>query len=458
MNSRTKIKGNIAVPHPPGPKTVNALSNLRSFQRNPLNFLLGLDAQFGGVVRFSTGLLPVYLVSDPNAVKHVLQDNYQNYNKNTFTYSMARRILGENLLTSDGSDWLQRRRLLQPLFHRKYLSRFVQSMVTIIEETVEQWREAKDPLNLIDEMMRITLRIAGKTLFSLDLDAESTAIRSALNTTTDEVFNQFRSPLAILWTLFNFPTPNSRRFQQAQMRLNDLLYYMIRERRATQERPYDVLSLLLDAVDTSGDQQFTDDTIRNEIGAMLTAGHETTAISLTWIWILLSTRLDVEQRIQAESDGYSIELEDFEPSTRLPYTNAVFAEALRLYPPVWGFSRRAMTDDVINGYHIPAGARIMLSPWVTHHSERYWPDPNLFVPTRFLDTSESNIKSMAYFPFGMGPRMCIGNRFAQMEVLLILTFILRRYHLEIIDKHPIELSTQGTLRPLPPLRFRLVDR
>ncbi|MBI1295590.1 cytochrome P450 [bacterium] len=443
---------------PPGPRLVSAFGNLRSFQERPLKFLLDLDVKYGGVVRFPTGFLPVYLVADPNAVKHILLDNYQNYSKNTFTYGMARRILGNNLLTSDGTEWLKRRRMLQPLFHRQNLSRLVIDMAEITNEMLEQWQAAQYPLDLIGEMMRITLRIAGKTLFDTELDAESAAVRDALNTTTDEVFNQFRSPMAALWTMLDFPTPWNRRFGQAQRRLDELLFRIIRERRSSPTGSFDMLSMLVDAVDQGDEQGFDDVMIRNEIGTMLTAGHETTALALTWTWLLLSANPDVEQRLQAEIDGQSAQPTGIDLVKQLPYTAAVLAEVLRLYPPVWGFSRRAIKDDTINGYHIPSGARVMLSPWVTQHSPRYWSEPERFDPLRFFEGTEADGKSTAYFPFGMGPRVCIGNRFATMEALLILFLTLRRYRVEITSEYPIEVSTQGTLRPQHPVRFQLVVR
>ena len=346
---------------------------MRAFQHRPLEFLGEMDARYGGVVRFHTGLLPVYLVSEPGAVKHILQDKYRNYSKNTFTYNMARSLIGDGLLTSDGDQWLRRRRLLQPLFHQRYIAAFAQTMREVIQEMLERWAAATEPLDLTQEMMRLTLRIAGKTLFSVDLDREAEEIRQAFNTSSAETLNQFRSPWAVIWTLLGFPSPSSQRFRSAQQWLDELLFGLIAERRGQVERPYDVLSLLLESVDEESGQGLSDEELRGEIGTLLFAGHETTALALTWTWILLAQHPQVEEEVGREAQVWAADASDtLQSMAALPYTTALFQEVLRLYPPAWGFSRRAVEDDVINGFHIPAGARVMLSPYVTQRSARYW--------------------------------------------------------------------------------------
>lgn len=434
--------------NPPGPSPLTGLRNMRDFQQRPLAFLSELDARYGGVVRFPTALLPVYLVTDPAAVKHVLQDNYRNYSKDTFTYKMISALVGESLLTSDGSEWLRRRRMLQPVFHHRYIVSFVDTMTEVIQEMLARWANQSDPLDLVEEMMRLSLRIASKTLFSVDLDDEAQEIRDALNTSADEALSQFRSPLAAAWTLLGFPPPGSQRFQVAQKRLDDLLYRLIHERRQQTEKPYDVLSLLLEAVDEETGESMTDEEIRNEIGTLLTAGHETTALGLTWTWILLAQHSDIETRLRREVRevvaGERVRLEEL---ASLPYTDAIFQEALRLYPPVWGFSRRAVEDDVINRYPIPAGARIMLSPYVTQHSSHYWTDSERFDPTRFLPERREEQAQFAHFPFGGGPRQCIGKSFALMEAHLVIASLVSRYRWKLVDTEPIRPVAQGTLRP-----------
>jgi len=421
---------------------------MRDFQQRPLAFLSELDARYGGVVRFPTALLPVYLVSDPAAVKHVLQDNYRNYSKDTFTYKMISALVGESLLTSDDSEWLRRRRMLQPVFHHRYIASFADTMTEVIQEMLARWSSQSEPLDLVKEIMRLTLRIASKTLFSVDLDNEAQEIRDALNTSADEVLSQFRSPLAAIWTLLGFPPPSSNRFHLAQKRLDTLLYGLIDERRRQAERPYDVLSLLLETVDEETDEGMTDQEIRNEIGTLLTAGHETTALGLVWTWMLLAQHPEAEARLRQEvREQVAGETVGLEELASLPYTDAVFQEALRLYPPVWGFSRRAVEDDVINDYHIPAGARIMLSPYATQHSAHYWTDSERFDPARFLPERIEEQTKFAHFPFGGGPRQCIGKSFALMEAHLVIATLARRYRWKLVDTEPIPPVAQGTLRP-----------
>ncbi len=421
---------------------------MRDLQQRPLALLSELDARYGGVVRFPTALLPVYLVSDPAAVKHVLQDNYRNYSKDTFTYKMISALVGESLLTSDGSEWLRRRRMLQPVFHHRYIASFADTMTEVIQEMLARWSSQSEPLDLVEEMMRLTLRIASKTLFSVDLDNEAQDIRDALNTSADEALSQFRSPLAAVWTLLGFPPPSSNRFHLAQKRLDTLLYGLIDERRRQTERPYDVLSLLLETVDEETGEGMTDQEIRHEIGTLLTAGHETIALGLTWTWILLAQHPEIEARLcQEVSEQVAGERVTLEDLARLPYTEAIFQEALRLYPPVWGFSRRAVEDDVINDYHIPAGARIMLSPYATQHSAHYWTDSERFDPARFLPERIEEQAQFAHFPFGGGPRQCIGKSFALMEAHLAIASLARRYRWKLVDTEPIPPVAQGTLRP-----------
>lgn len=421
---------------------------MRAFQHRPLEFLGEMDARYGGVVRFYTGLLPVYLVSEPGAVKHILQDNYRNYSKNTFTYNMARSLIGDGLLTSDGEQWLRRRRLLQPLFHQRYIAAFVQTMREVIQEMLKRWAAETEPLDLTQEMMRLTLRIAGKTLFSVDLDSEAEEIRQAFNTSSAETLNQFRSPWAVIWTLLGFPSPSSQRFQAAQRWLDDMLFGLIAQRRGQVEKPYDVLSLLLESVDEESGQGLSDQELRGEIGTLLFAGHETTALALTWTWILLAQHPQAEESVRKEAQAWAANASDTLKSlATLPYTAALFQEVLRLYPPAWGFSRRAVEDDVINGFRIPAGARMMLSPYVTQRSARYWNEPDRFDPTRFLPEQREEQEKFAHFPFGGGPRQCIGSSFALMEAHLVIATLAADYCWKLVDTESIHPAVSGTLRP-----------
>lgn len=427
-----------------------ALSNLRAFQQRPLDFLSQMEAEFGSVVRFHTGLLPVCLVTSPSGVNRVLQSNHRNYSKQTFTYAMARALSGENLLTSEGTEWVHRRRTVQPLFHRTVLDGFGQVMIEAAQTWVEKWLSRGQPIDLVEEMMGLTLEVAGRTLFSVDLSTATAEVRAALNASAEAFMGQFQSPRAMLWTLVGFPSPRSQALRQANDYLDGLLYTLMAERRDCEEMPVDMLSLLLQTVDEESGKPLTDREIRDEIGVFLTAGHETTALGLTWTWLSLAQNSKAESRLHTELEqvlgGRTPVVSDL---PRLPYTQAVFEESLRLYPPVWGFSRRAVDDDAIDGYRIPAGARIMLSPYVTQRSRRYWSEPTHFRPERFLSDGEHPPQIDGYFPFGLGPRRCIGQRFALMEGVLVLATIAQRVRLSRADESPVEPSALATLRPSP---------
>ncbi|MBX3054527.1 MAG: cytochrome P450 [Caldilineaceae bacterium] len=286
--------------YPPGPPLTNALSNLRAFQQRPLDFLSQMEAEFGGVVRFHTGLLPVYLVTSPVGVNRVLQSNHRNYSKQTFTYAMARALSGENLLTSEGAEWVRRRRTVQPLFHRRVLDGFGQVIIAAAQTRAEKWLSRGRPIDLVEEMMGLTLEVAGQTLFSVDLSTTTAEVRAALNTSAEAILGQFQSPLAALWTLVGFPSPRSQALRQANDYLDGLLYTLMAERRDCEEMPVDMLSLLLQAVDEETGKPLTDREIRDEIGVFLTAGHETTALGLTWTWLSLAQNPDTESRLHRE--------------------------------------------------------------------------------------------------------------------------------------------------------------
>lgn len=449
-----------ASPYPPGPPLRSALANMHNFQQRPLDFLARIEQEYGGVACFPIGLLLVYLVTDPAAVRWVLQTNARNYSKETFTYQMARALSGENLLTSDGPAWRRKRRLVQPLFHRNILESFADIMVNAAQAASQRWLEQNKTIDLVEEMMVITLEVAGRALFSTDLAGATPAVRRALNTSAEEVLRQFQSPLALIWTLVGFPPPRSQEMRSANRYLDELLYGLIQERRGQGEMPFDMLSLFLQSVDEETGESMTDREIRDEIGIFLTAGHETTALGLTWAWICLVQNPQIESQLHTEIDRVlGGRLPTVADIPQLSYTQAVFEEALRLYPPVWGFSRRAKEDDSINGYTIPGGARVMISPYVTQRSVRYWEDPSAFCPSRFLVDGRGTMhKPEAYFPFGAGPRQCIGNRFALMEGTLVLATIAQQVQLCRQEEMDVEAIPLATLRPRRSLNLRVACR
>jgi cytochrome P450 len=368
----------------------------------------------------------------------------------------AKRLLGEGLLTSEGEFHLRQRRLAQPAFHRQRIAGYAATMVEYADRACDRW-QAGETRDVAREMMRLTLAIAGKTLFDANVEGEADEIGKALTTTFD-LFNTLTLPFRQL--LERLPLPASKRFLKARERLDATIYRIINERRASGEDRGDLLSMLIAARDEEGDGSgMTDEQLRDEAMTIFLAGHETTANALTWTWYLLSQHPEIEARFHAEVDetlkGALPTAEDF---PRLRYTEMVFAEVMRLYPPAWVIGRRALGDHQIDGYKIPARSILLISPYVTHHDARFFPDPFRFDPERWTPEARESRPKFSYFPFGGGPRVCIGESFAWMEGALVLATIARRFRMRLAPGHPVEMRPLVTLRPKHGMRMILESR
>jgi cytochrome P450 len=415
-------------------------------QRDPLGFLLRMQ-KAGEVVRFRFLFSPAYLISHPESIKYVLQEQARNYNKDLITYKMFQPMLGQGLLINDGPSWLHQRRLMQPAFHRKRLTTYGTLMTDATVAMLERWQACSQrgmPLNMAEEMMRLTLRIVGQALFSLDLSQETSTIGSAVTTLLkllgDYVFRPF-PPLGV-------PTPRNRRLQQAIHTLDQVVYRMIAEHRTREPEWRDLLSMLLSAQDEETGQGMNDRQVRDEVMTLLLAGHETTANTLTWTWYLLSQSPEIERRLHAElNEVLGGRVPGVADLPELKYTRMVLEEALRLYPPAPVLSRKAIADDELQGYPIAANSMILISPYATHRHPTFWEEPEQFDPERFTPERAAARPPYAYFPFGGGPRICIGNHFAMMEAQLILATVAQRYQLRLVPGHPVEPQMVVTLRP-----------
>jgi cytochrome P450 len=415
-------------------------------QRDPLGFLIRMQ-KAGDVVRFRFLFSPAYLISHPESIKYVLQEHARNYNKDLITYKMFQPMLGQGLLLNDGPSWLHQRRLMQPAFHRKRLATYGTLMTDATAAMLERWQtcsEREMPLNIAEEMMRLTLRIVGHALFTLDLDQEAGTIGPAVTTLLqlfeDYVFRPF-PPVSI-------PTSRNRRLQRAIRALDQVVYRMIAERRTLQTEGRDLLSMLLLAQDEETGQGMNDRQVRDEVMTLLLAGHETTANTLTWTWYLLSQSPEIERRLDTElNEVLGGRVPTVEDLPALKYTRMILEEALRLYPPAPILSRKAIADDELQGYPIAANSMILISPYVTHRHPAFWEEPEQFDPERFRPERSAARPPYAYFPFGGGPRICIGNHFAMMEAQLILATVAQRYRLRLVPGHPVEPQVVVTLRP-----------
>ncbi|MDP9202768.1 MAG: cytochrome P450, partial [Gemmatimonadota bacterium] len=389
---------------------------LVEFARRRLPFMVESAEKYGDIVFFKVGNERIYLFNHPDLIRDVLVTNQKNFTKSR-ALVRAKRVLGEGLLTSEGEFHLRQRRLAQPAFHRDRISAYGRSMVEYAARASSRW-VGSSSLDMHQEMMRLTLAIVARTLFSADVENEASEIGEAL-TVTFEAFNIGILPFSEI--LEKLPLPYIKRFEAARARLDDTIYRIIDDRRATGEDTGDLLSMLLLAQDTEGDGGgMTDTQVRDEAMTIFLAGHETTANALSWAWYLLSQHPDIATRFHREVDGLGDMLPQPEDLPGLPYTRMILAEAMRLYPPAWAVGRRAINDFEAGGYHIPARSMVLMSQYIMHRDPRFYPDPDRFDPERWRPEVVATRPKFSYFPFGGGTRICIGEQFAWMEGILIL--------------------------------------
>jgi len=400
-----------------------------------------MSHEYGDVVYLPVGRQQIYFLGHPDAVRDILVTNQTKFKKSRML-ERARVLLGDGLLTSEGDHHKRQRRLMQPAFHRDRLAGYGATMAERAEAAQSRWKPA-EPFDVAEEMMRLTLDIVGRTLFSAEVDAEADEIAAALA----QVFGLFEVILMPFseW-LEKLPLPSVRRFHQARARLDQTIYRLIADRRANPRDTGDLLSMLLLAQDEDDHGGMTDQQVRDEALTLFLAGHETTANVLTWTWYLLSENPEAEAALHAELDGV---LAGRRPSVadlpQLRYTEGVISEALRLYPPAWAIGRRALEDYRVGDYLIPASSVVLTSPYVVHRDKRWFPDPLAFRPERWL-VEESTRPKFAYFPFGGGTRVCIGERFAWMEGILVLAAIAQHWRLRLEPGHRVETHARITLR------------
>ena len=431
----------------PGPHGHILLGSTREMRHDPLRFGLAMTEQYGDVVQIRFFIWPAYLVSHPDGIKHVLQENKQNYNKDLIPYKIFKPLLGKGLVTNDGKSWLHQRRLMQPAFHRKRLDAFGLLMTDATVTMLDQWQDfatREQPLDIAAEMLRLTLRIVGQTFFNIDLSDETHIVGQAVTTVNQLHSDYIYAPFPPL----HIPTPRNRRLQVSYRALDQVVRGIITNRRSHNTDTGDLLSMLLLARDEETGQGMDDQQVRDEVITLLIAGYETVSTALTWTWYLLSQYPDVERQLHAELDtvlGGHLPMVQHLP--RLSYTRMVLEEALRLYPPAWIFGRKAIAEDEIGGYFIPANSMIVLSPYMTHRHPAFWGDPEVFEPERFTPERSAGRPHYAYFPFGGGPRVCIGNNFALMEMQLILATVAQRYKLRLVPGHTVEPEALLSLHP-----------
>lgn len=428
---------------PPGPKGRFLTGNLREYDRDQLGFLTRCAREYGDVVRFNILKVWVYALNHPDHIDHVLVRNNRNFIKSRRTREQL-RFLGEGLLTSEGSFWRRQRRLAQPAFHKERVAAYGRVMVDLTEATVSTWREG-EIRDIHQEMMRLTLRIAATTLLGSEVEEEAERVGAAL----EVLARRFSGPKSYLLPVPEaLPTPANRRFHRAVAQLDDIVYGIIRRRREAGGGAGDLLSMLMEARDEVTGEQMSDEHLRDEALTVLLAGHETSAIALSWTFYLLCQHPEVYGMLLAELSevlgGRAPGVEDLQ---LLRYTDMVVKESMRLYPPAWGIGREAVGDCEIGGYEVPSGTQLVISPWVMHRDPRYFEDPETFDPDRWAGDAARKLPKYAYFPFGGGPRLCIGQSFARMEIVLVLAAIAQRFEFGLVEGQQIKPRPSITLRP-----------
>jgi len=432
-------------PHPPGPKGFVPGLTLLAFARDPLRFLTNMSRTYGDVAHFWLGSESFFFLSHPDYIKDVLVTHNTSFMKGR-GLQRAKRLLGEGLLTSENPLHQRQRRLAQPAFHRQRIASYASLMVDYAQgHQRERWQDGQT-VNMSQEMMHLTLAIVGKTLFDTDTEREADEVRIALSSSMVS-FTRLMMPFAEL--MDRLPLPSTRRFQRARERLDAIIYRMIDERRKSGADRGDLLSMLIMSQDEEGDGGgMTDEQLRDEAMTIFLAGHETTANALTWTWYLLSQHPEVEARLHEEVDAVLAgRAPTFEDLPRLRYTEMVLAEAMRLYPPAWVLGRRALKEYEIGGYRVPTGSIVIMSQYVTHRDQRYFPDPLRFDPERWTSEGKEGRPQFSYFPFGGGLRRCIGEGFAWMEGVLVIAALAQLWRMQLVAGHPVELQPGVTLRP-----------
>ncbi|MCX6218008.1 cytochrome P450 [Spirosoma sp.] len=432
------------------------LGNTLAFVRDPLSILHALQRKQERIVHLRIGGRNQYLVFQPEDSKHILQENNRNYGRSP-AFEVLKIFLGNGLLTSDGDFWRRQRRLAQPAFHRQKLAALADTMVA---ETVD-WldtlnpSDTRQPVNVSQSFMDVTMRIVCKTLFGSDTNGKLDGLSHALDSLNYLANSRMLSPIRFP---MSWPTPHNQRSKRAQRQVDTFIFDLIDQRRQQHEDKDDLLGMLLSAEDEETGERMSDQQLRDECVTIFSAGHETTAVSMAWTIYLLTQHPDILARLQEESEAVlgDARIPSAEAFRRLTYTMQVVQESLRLYPPAWIMSRRAREDDHIGPYTIPASDTALVCPYLLHRDPVNWPDPERFDPNRFAPGGpKDQLHSYAYLPFGGGPRLCIGNQFALMEMQILLALFVRKFSVSGLPNQRIVPKPLITLRPNQPIQVIL---
>jgi cytochrome P450 len=439
---------------PPGPKGSLLLGVMSEFSRDTFGFIERCR-DYGDVVSMRFLYLRAYFLYHPDDIEYVVATNAKNFIKSRNQRSpLFRRLVGSGLLTSEGDVWKRQRRLAQPAFHRHRINAYAETMADYGRRMISTW-QAGEVRDIHRDMMRLTLEIVVKTLFNADVSGDADKVGRVLA----RIVTPFAGQATLKWIVDNrLPTSSRRRFNQDAREIDAIVYRIINDRRRSGEDQGDLLSMLLKATDEDG-SQLSDQQLRDEVMTIFLAGHETTALTLSWAWYLLAQNREMEEKFHAElAEVLAGRLPTMEDLPRLPYTEKIARESMRLYPPAYALGREAIKECEIGGFRVPAGAQLFMFQWATQRDPRFFDDPNRFYPERWTEEFTNSLPKYAYFPFGGGPRACIGNYFATMEIILLLATIGQRFRFTLVPDHPVTLMPAMSLRPTDGIKVVVENR
>ena len=414
------------------PPTITG-ANMRELVRDPLQFFQNIALKYGDIVCYRPAPEPAYLLNHPDYIRHVLVDNNRNYSKATRSNQIFGKVVGEGLVTAEGETWRKQRRMMQPAFHHTRIEKLDSLIVEVAHSMLDRWQlayETNQPVDIAREMAALTLTVTMRSLFGVDLGDEVHKLGEIINRAANY-----------------FEKPSNPQLIQSAREFGEIVDRIIQQRRQNFQDSGDLLSSMILARDESG-SGMDDEQLRNQVMTLTLAGYETTASTLTWTWHLLSQNLwavdrlrsEIRERLKGRPPRYS-DLDD------LPFTGMVLDESLRLYPPAWILGRRALGDDVLNGYTIPANTVIAICIYTMHRHPGFWDQPGIFNPERFSPENSKGRHKYAYVPFGGGPRQCIGNNFGLMEAALVIACVLQRFELHAIPGMEVHPQALFVLRP-----------
>ena len=446
---------------PPVVKGPWPTGSLTLFAKDPLEFFMNYSPQYEGIYevtsiyfRVATDFKRMMIITDPDYVKHILQDNNRNYRK-SFSNEPLKLLLGQGLVTSEGDFWRKQRRLIQPAFHRERLAAFAQIMTDECAALIKKWHSLPDKsvVELSHDLSELTLHIICKAMFTADVDDDMDLVSREINTANETLIARVLNPMSIpLWV----PTPANIREKHTYDAIRKVVSSVIDKRRKSSAHHDDLMAMLMEARDEETGEAMSDEQIQDEVVTIFLAGHETTAVALTWLFHCLDENPEVEAKLLQEAktalNGRTPAIEDLK---NLEYTRMVVEETMRLYPAVWSMGRQSYHDDVIGGWSVPAATNCFIPIYYIHRSEKYWPEAQKFIPERFNKENSKNRHKFIYFPFGGGPRLCIGNNFALMEMQLLVPMIIQQFHLQKPKNFKFKLSTLITMRPDPEMQMEI---